>query len=395
MGKKYKWKEEILLQLRQNFEDRLKKVRPDLTVLEYKAGGGNTGRAYVKVACSHGHVWEVQNAQKLLKLKKIENQCPYCANLIKPLEGNSVGELRPDLIKYFDIQENAFKYLCGSDHREGMHCPICGYQKEYSMYTLTRKGFSCPNCEFDGISTPNKMIRSVLKQFKDDLTYLKFEDSPDWLSPQSLDAHFIINNIDVCVEMQGPQHYEKPFYWTQEQFLRQVERDKMKRKLCKENNCIEIEIKSVTSDYSKLKQEIEQSELKNYLNLEKVDWDKVFSEVGEKLLETIIGLYKSGYNQKQIKQELNICYPTVLKYLDIAVKIGEIDFIKRPIKKKVTIINEKTKERKNFISLKEATQYIQEEYGFDINSQTISKHCEKREAQVLYQGILKFYWWNE
>ena len=75
----------------------------------------------------------------------------------------------------------------------------------------------------------------------------------------------------------------------------------MKRKLCKENNCIEIEIKSVTSDYSKLKQEIEQSELKNYLNLEKVDWDKVFSEVGEKLLETIIGLYKSGYNQKQIK----------------------------------------------------------------------------------------------
>ena len=49
----------------------------------------------------------------------------------------------------------------------------------------------------------NKIIRKVLTLLKDDLEFLEFEYSPDFLGMQRFDAFFIKDGVQYAVEMDG------------------------------------------------------------------------------------------------------------------------------------------------------------------------------------------------
>lgn len=71
-------------------------------------------------------------------------------------------------------------------------------------------------------------------------TFLDYEvvqhGSPNWLGRQHLDIY--IPELNIGVEYQGAQHYEAiDFFGGQEALEKTIERDKAKRKKCKENNC--------------------------------------------------------------------------------------------------------------------------------------------------------------
>jgi hypothetical protein len=65
---------------------------------------------------------------------------------------------------------------------------------------------------------------------------------PEWLGRQSLDIYFPDYNIGI--EYQGEQHFRPiDFFGGIDKFDKQVKLDDKKRQLCKENNCILIEVK--------------------------------------------------------------------------------------------------------------------------------------------------------
>lgn len=66
--------------------------------------------------------------------------------------------------------------------------------------------------------------------------------SPTWLMPQRFDIYFKEKNI--AIEYNGIQHYKAVDYFGGEEgFAKTIKRDIEKRKKCKANNCILIEIK--------------------------------------------------------------------------------------------------------------------------------------------------------
>lgn len=311
----------------ENFAERLKQKRPGLTLLEF-----NGYNESATVICQQGHEWTVPCASKLLRIKNVENECPYCSGYYKDLTKEAIGVIRPDLVQYFKNKEDAFKYTKYSDKVVEQVCPICGSEKTGTVSTLYSNGFSCPVCK-DGISMPNKMIREVIKQCKDQVDFYKFEYGPDWLNGKSYDAYFEIGNLKVAIEMQGPQHFGAIGIYPESTYLSYVKRDEEKRIASKENGVVEIEILSLISDLEYQKEEILKSELCKYLDLSIVDWDKIFYDVSNPIIDKVVKLYEQGLGTFQIHEQIDICQKTVTKYLKIATELGLTNYRKR---KKIT-----------------------------------------------------------
>ncbi|MDO5403311.1 MAG: hypothetical protein Q4F11_07715, partial [Eubacteriales bacterium] len=86
------------------------------------------------------------------------------------------------------------------------------WKSEYTMYKLIQEHFN-----------------DAIYQYRD-----------KWLNMQSLDVFIPSKNIGV--EYQGLQHYEpNDFFGGKSNFLLQVERDKLKKQLCVQNNVLLIE----------------------------------------------------------------------------------------------------------------------------------------------------------
>jgi hypothetical protein len=65
----------------------------------------------------------------------------------------------------------------------------------------------------------------------------ELHSSPSWLKPQHLDVY--IPSLSLAIEYQGQQHYEPvDFFGGKESFIATQERDKRKKRKCKENNIL-------------------------------------------------------------------------------------------------------------------------------------------------------------
>lgn len=84
------------------------------------------------------------------------------------------------------------------------------------------------------------LLGMVRTMFPDDLIQHKVR--PGWL--QNLELDIWIPHLGIAIEYQGEQHYKPVGHWGGESaFQRQVERDRLKRKLCKKHGVRLIEIK--------------------------------------------------------------------------------------------------------------------------------------------------------
>jgi hypothetical protein len=84
-----------------------------------------------------------------------------------------------------------------------------------------------------GWSSENEIYAFLNDLFTDYETYQHY--SPRWLSPKHLDVY--IPHLQFAIEYQGKQHYEPVEIFGGEDAFRQVQvRDRIKEKLCKDNN---------------------------------------------------------------------------------------------------------------------------------------------------------------
>ena len=94
----------------------------------------------------------------------IGHGCRCCAGQIAVKGINTLGDKRPDLIKYFKNPEDAFTVLPRTDSRKiDLICPLCGSESKILPAKLTTRGFRCRFCD-DGFSYPEKFVYNFLKQ---------------------------------------------------------------------------------------------------------------------------------------------------------------------------------------------------------------------------------------
>ena len=248
--------------------------------------------------------------------------CPVCAGKAVDVYTNSLGYLRPDLLKYILNTEDAYKYTEHSGKRIKCKCPICGFEKNVVVDSLSKHGFSCDRCG-DGISYPNKYFRAFIEQTN--AQNIQYEWQPKWAKPYKYDIYFIYENIEYIIEVDGGFHIKDTNFSSVQKVK---ETDKIKDELANNHNITMIRINAYESNSDYLSEQILKSELSRIFNLNNIDWNlcevnaeknllfevcKYYDKLNDKIIEVVVSKFKINRN-------------TITRYLKLGTKIGLCDY---------------------------------------------------------------------
>lgn len=153
--------------------------------------------------------------------------CPKCND-----SWNNRRKLKKDFINEMNLlYNNEYQYKIEDEYIKKRDiityiCPIHGEIKQL-VYTHI-KGNGCPFCKESGLE---KRVRMCFD--KHNIKYKQWYRNV-WLGLQSLD--FYIGTKKIAIEVQGIEHFEEKEYFGGEEGLKKnIERDKRKKNLCKEN----------------------------------------------------------------------------------------------------------------------------------------------------------------
>lgn len=157
------------------------------------------------------------------------NGCNLCA-LERAAESKKKKSVESFEAKARDVHGEKYDYSLVEYSRSHDYvdiiCPIHGVFKQSPSNHLS--GCGCPKCH---ISHMEEKLTSWLESNNVDF---EFQKRFPWLSLQSLD--FYLPKHNIAIECQGVQHFKPIDYFGGAlNFKRQVNRDKLKHSLCKEN----------------------------------------------------------------------------------------------------------------------------------------------------------------
>lgn len=352
------------------------KGNPNVIQLEPYKGA----RTSIKWGCKNNpkHIW-YSTPGNMLKGKN----CPYCTKQ-KLLEEDkeSIGDVRPDLIKYFVNKEDAFKYRPCSNKKVLVKCPICNRVKDKKQIVsgLYNRGFFCNFCN-DNITNPNKFIREIGYQLYNlkEVECFNLEYSPSWAGLYRYDCYFKKNDLDILVELDGVQHKESVAYF------KTKNNDVKKNELAKTNGYILIRIDCEKTKFDFMKEQILKSDLLKYISLDKIDWRKVELALQKSMLKEVCDMYENDKNKdiSLISKEMKLSEKVVKNYLERGNKLGLCNYEKVVVNfnaKPISIQDLHSNKIYNFPSKEQAKKWL-ENTGITISMQTITKCLEgKKES---------------
>ena len=248
------------------------------------------------------------------------NRCPFCCKFPQKVGfSNCMWSTNSELAKLLLNPEDGYKHTQCSNKKADWKCPYCGYIiKNKNINDINRRGLSCPQCN-DGISYPNRLMASVL-------SYLNIEFEAEkrfkWcrfyfnnkLKQGVYDFYFLYENKEYIIEMDGNWHFNdnKMNGQTKEEsrFI-----DLQKDRLAREHNIIPIRITSDKSEMEYIKSEILTSELKNILDLSKIDWQECHKQSLTSLKIQACELWKKHHSTKIISTIMKRHQSTIIAWL--------------------------------------------------------------------------------
>ena len=187
------------------------------------------GEVKLKWRCNMGHEWMATP-----KLVKYKTWCPYCAGIVKLTieEMQEIAKSRDGecLSKEYVNDRTKLKWRCSERHeweatpdniKRGKWCPVCGTGVSER---ICRKAF--------------ELIFN--KKFP--------KRRPKWLvNPKTntkMELDGFCQELNLAFEYQGIQHFRKniKFFHKNMKYQEQLERDTLKKELCKKNNVVLFEI---------------------------------------------------------------------------------------------------------------------------------------------------------
>ena len=137
------------------FKERLSKERPGIYTNDIYRGMHKKINFY----CKFNHVWDA-TPNSILHTK---SGCPVCSNKRIISGYNDLWTKRPDVARLLVDENDGYKYGVTSEVRTNFLCGKCGSIVTKTILTVCVNGLCCNFCS-DGISYPNKMIRSIFGQ---------------------------------------------------------------------------------------------------------------------------------------------------------------------------------------------------------------------------------------
>lgn len=290
-------------------------LKRDITVLEQKIIKNKKWYKYRCNICSWDDGWVSEN-----NFVQHKSGCSCCrgATIVKGI--NTVGDLRPDLIKYFKNKEDAYHYTIGTPRKAVLICPDCLSEVEISINHLTSRGFHCKNCG-NKTSYPERFVQQVLKQLNIEYDFQLSRKRFEWCGKYKYD--FYLPKYNYIIEVHGGQHYPRTrnfFYTTYEKIHNN---DIVKYELAKTNGIEKyIIINASKSENEYLKHSI-MHELGNYFDLNIVNWSKCGIDASKSILIEICKYWKQTKStSSQIGKHFNLSRTTVKNYLNKGAELG-------------------------------------------------------------------------
>lgn len=380
----------------------------------------------VEIICpTHGSFWMTPNKHKA------GQNCSYCSG--KQVHINdSIGKVRPDLIKYFANKEEPFTVLSRSNKKINAKCPKCGYEKRVVVEKLNSNGFNCNNCKSfennyphlitylknkkdgklpksshkkiecfcpdcgfekkmslnvlsgngfycdrcsDGISVPEKFMINLLEFLN-----FKFEPqyTPLWSNGKRYD--FYIPSLNCIIEMHGRQHYENVggIFRSLEY---QKNNDIFKQNIAITNGISKYRYKQIDCRKSEKEWLITQckNNLSDLFELNSIDWDKIWSNSQKSKIKEACQIWDNR-NQSEttssLCKKLKIGKNTLIRYLKLGDDLGWCCYNPKEEVSKNTL---KNNQKKN----KPVLQYTKDGYFI---KEFISATIAKKETGICHIG---------
>lgn len=191
-------------------------------------------------------------------------------------------------------------------------CPDCNKRKKTTPAKLMYEGFSCSVCSAN-ISYPELFFGAFNEYFD-----LGFTSQQTLENFKGYRFDFVNYNTRTIVETHGMQHYQDvggKGGW-KNSYDRTQQSDIDKRKYCKENNLVLIELDCRKSDFEFIANNINKNKnLKNIGNEDKKHILKIIERNKRYPIRDIIKQYKSGDSTYKIGEKYNLSNTTISKIL--------------------------------------------------------------------------------
>ena len=249
---------------------------------------------------------------------------------------NDLWTTHSHIAKMLKYPERGYEIRYGSHETEIFICPNpnCRCEKPFVVNKIVNRGFSCPQCG-DGFSYPNKFIYYFLKQLNENY---ETEYQPNWAfikhSNPKLNGKkrydFYLPNRNEIWEVHGSQHYKESFQRISNKsrnLEEEIENDKIKKQLAKENGYECIIIDARCSEINHIKNKLlELPEIKRY-DLRSIDWNKCHEFACSSLVGIVCRYWRDGIRStKEIRNITKINRTTITRYLKQGAKLGWCDY---------------------------------------------------------------------
>lgn len=131
--------------------------------------------------------------------------CPYCSGNKLLVGYNDCWTIRPDVATMLKNPEDGYTHFCQSHEKVFWICPNCGNEIYKDFHNVSKYGLACSVCG-DGVSYPEKIVISMLRQLNIDYIYNK---PYYWSNKKKYD--FYLQNYNMIIETHGEQHYKHGF----------------------------------------------------------------------------------------------------------------------------------------------------------------------------------------
>lgn len=252
--------------------------------------------------------------------------CAICSGRKLLVGYNDLWTTHPHISKLLENPEEGYKITYGSRKRFNWICPTCGnIIKNKEVNNITSRGVICNLCG-DGISYPEKLFSSLLKELKINYiyqlsnTYQNFE----WCNKYRYD--FYLPDTNSIIEINGGFHYDYEYKYSNAKTLQEVkENDILKKEVALKNgisNYISIDARESNLHY--IKNSILRSPFSTLYNLTNVDWDCVERNIISNMIVEICKFYNQNPNNtiQNIAEKYKLHYDTVSRYLNKGSSLG-------------------------------------------------------------------------
>lgn len=300
------------------------------------------------------------------------SHCGVCSNSSRKLiiGYTDLYTTHPQYIPYFKNKEDAKNVTFGSSVIIDMNCPICGHKKKLSSAQLTSKGFGCPKCG-EGTSYPNRFMFNLLEQ-------LDVEFSNEIKFPWSKNRRYDFMVGKTLIEMDGGFHNGSKF--NSKEKVKKI--DLLKDELAIKNGYKIIRIQCFKSKFELIKETVLNSELKNILKLEDIDW----IELEKKLINTnlvkrasdIFNKYKGEKSITEMAELLNMKTARLCILLKTSARVKMSNYDANLSKCGYYNPNKEAYNSKSVICLETNNTYkscLEAEKEFKLNPDAIARVC--------------------